>query len=277
MRWIIQSWTYVLMFVLLSLANVAAQASVSIRDLVRATPPEPLESPCPTAIGIADVDCVAAIDDRWHGNEAFLGPFREEFRQGLVAYLEALGFVISSEQPQRWLQVSLDHFEGRKRFHTDGGDLRGSVTLRRGQEVIASKQLSESLNYRDAADQRLQFGEQFGVQVRFDTVLFFRLSHSFYRGIGSFLHEYCDALPLPKEAASGTQSGFLTIESSPSNTEVFLDGKLIGVTPIYELRLATGEHSLLLRKRGFKNWERVVLLVDGNKARLVAELEVLLP
>ncbi len=63
----------------------------------------------------------------------------------------------------------------------------------------------------------------------------------------------------------------LTISSIPDGAEIEVDGSFMGNTPS-AVELAAGDHSVSLRKSGYKVWERKIKLTGGD-IRLNAELE----
>ena len=56
----------------------------------------------------------------------------------------------------------------------------------------------------------------------------------------------------------------LTLSSSPSGAEVYLDGEYLGVTPLEEIEVDAGEHSLRLAKEGYNEGE-IALSVELGK------------
>lgn len=64
----------------------------------------------------------------------------------------------------------------------------------------------------------------------------------------------------------------ITIDSRPDFAEVYLDGKFIGSTGI-TLRLAAGQYTIELRRKGFETWTRELTVLPGMQSRVVALLE----
>jgi hypothetical protein len=82
------------------------------------------------------------------------------------------------------------------------------------------------------------------------------------------------ALPAPKSsetALKGDQAVALSITSSPAGAEIELDGNFVGNAP-ETLKVQPGDHLVVLRKHGFKSWERK-LRVAGDIVNLTADLE----
>lgn len=80
--------------------------------------------------------------------------------------------------------------------------------------------------------------------------------------------------PLAGSAApSSTSSSVkLQVESSPPGADIEIDGGFVGNTPS-DLQIAEGEHTVIVRKAGFKDWQRKVKLTSGSSVHLDAELE----
>jgi hypothetical protein len=61
------------------------------------------------------------------------------------------------------------------------------------------------------------------------------------------------------------------IESEPGNAEIYIDGKLIGTTPL-EYRLAAGTYKIELTRVGYRPWTRDLAITDVT-TKLTALLE----
>lgn len=69
-----------------------------------------------------------------------------------------------------------------------------------------------------------------------------------------------------------SSSSKLQIDSTPSGADIEIDGSFVGNTPS-EVQLAEGDHVVVIRKPGFKNWERKIKSGAGSSVRVGAELE----
>lgn len=71
-----------------------------------------------------------------------------------------------------------------------------------------------------------------------------------------------------------TSSAFakLQIDSTPPGADIEVDGSFVGDTPS-EVQVAEGEHAVVVKKSGFKNWERNLKSSAGSSVSLNAELE----
>lgn len=67
-------------------------------------------------------------------------------------------------------------------------------------------------------------------------------------------------------------SGKLQLESTPSGADIEVDGNFVGNTPS-DVQVTEGEHTITVKKAGFKDWERKVKVTGGSNVHLNAELE----
>jgi hypothetical protein len=78
--------------------------------------------------------------------------------------------------------------------------------------------------------------------------------------------------PAAAEPAS-TGPGSLQIVSRPSGAEVFLDGRVVGRTPLVISQVQSGSHDVRLQLTGFRRWATAVQVRPGARARVAASLE----
>jgi hypothetical protein len=71
--------------------------------------------------------------------------------------------------------------------------------------------------------------------------------------------------------AKSGQTVAISISSSPAGAEIEFDGNFVGNTP-ETLKVLPGDHHVVVRKHGFKSWERK-LRVAGEIVNLTADLE----
>ena len=60
--------------------------------------------------------------------------------------------------------------------------------------------------------------------------------------------------------------------SSPPGADIEVDGSFVGSTPS-EVQVAEGDHTVVVKKSGFKNWERKLKSSSGSSVSLNAEME----
>src|SRR5260370_23446831 len=71
------------------------------------------------------------------------------------------------------------------------------------------------------------------------------------------------ASPAPQQGSTTTSAGpdvsptsaKLQIESTPPRADIEVDGNFVGGTP-YDVQVSEGDHTVVVKKPGFKNWER---------------------
>jgi hypothetical protein len=71
--------------------------------------------------------------------------------------------------------------------------------------------------------------------------------------------------------AQSITSSKLSIGSNPASADIEVDGEFVGTTPSV-LELSPGEHTIVLRKTGYKPWQRKMKIVTGQ-ITLNADLE----
>jgi hypothetical protein len=83
------------------------------------------------------------------------------------------------------------------------------------------------------------------------------------------------AAPAPAAMAPAPatpSTGKLTIASTPDGADIEVDGSFVGNTPS-DVQVSEGEHSIAVKKTGFKDWQRKLKVSAGSSVRLNAELE----
>jgi serine/threonine-protein kinase len=78
--------------------------------------------------------------------------------------------------------------------------------------------------------------------------------------------------PVPSGTAGGF-AGLLTVASRPEGARVFLDGKLMGTTPLAIPNVGAGEHAIRLELDGYQRWSSSVRIVASEQNRVTASLE----
>lgn len=72
--------------------------------------------------------------------------------------------------------------------------------------------------------------------------------------------------------ATAPASAKLQLESDPSGADIQVDGSFVGNTPS-DVQVPEGEHTIAVKKAGFKDWERKMKVSGGSNVHLNAELE----
>jgi PEGA domain len=80
--------------------------------------------------------------------------------------------------------------------------------------------------------------------------------------------------PTPEPTGpAGRFVGRLSVDSRPPGARVFLDGKLLGTTPLAESSIPAGEHAIRLERDGYRRWSSSVRVVANEQNRVTASLE----
>lgn len=78
----------------------------------------------------------------------------------------------------------------------------------------------------------------------------------------------------PPPAPAQPSSGKLSVASVPDGADIEVDGNFVGNTPS-DVQVTEGEHTVAIKKSGFKDWERKLKVTAGSSVHLSAELEKL--
>jgi serine/threonine-protein kinase len=76
------------------------------------------------------------------------------------------------------------------------------------------------------------------------------------------------APPLPQSGA-----GLLTVESRPAGAQVFIDGRLVGTTPLVLPDVPVGDHALHLDLDGYQRWASAIRVLPSERTRVAASLD----
>ena len=71
--------------------------------------------------------------------------------------------------------------------------------------------------------------------------------------------------------------GELSIESTPSDAQVFLNDKAKGTTPLTVDNLEPGTYQLKLTKEGYQNWQQEITIIANQATRVTTNLKKLTP
>jgi len=77
--------------------------------------------------------------------------------------------------------------------------------------------------------------------------------------------------PPPEALTKSAATPKVSVASTPDGADIEIDGSFVGNTPSV-VELAPGEHVVIVKKSGYKPWERK-LKVSGGEVKLTAELE----
>lgn len=74
--------------------------------------------------------------------------------------------------------------------------------------------------------------------------------------------------PVPASQPTGKAS----VASIPDGADIEVDGSFVGNTPS-DVQMTEGEHTVTVKKAGFKDWQRKVKVTAGSNVRLNADME----
>jgi hypothetical protein len=76
----------------------------------------------------------------------------------------------------------------------------------------------------------------------------------------------------PAASAAPATTGTLRFESRPAGATVYLDGKMIGTTPLSQAAMA-GDHAVRLELSGYRDWTSSIRVAATETSRVTASLE----
>jgi hypothetical protein len=80
-------------------------------------------------------------------------------------------------------------------------------------------------------------------------------------------------LERPRATAAATFTGGLSVDSRPSGAKVYVDGRLLGTTPLQSHAVSAGEHAIRLEHDGYRQWTSAVRIMSNEQNRVTASLE----
>ena len=196
------------------------------------------------------------------------------------------GKVVSAEQKRMMgrggkIDISADSI---KLFNSQSIPLRAFQQARGGGqgldmsgEMLAAASLTLGVGapfvlLKHGKDIEIRQGSSFTVYVNGDTLLEDIAFQA--KGSSAVSAPPAQMLVAPKTSEPSAKSELtvaVSISSSPVGAEIEFDGNFVGNTP-ETLKVLPGDHLVLLRKHGFRNWERK-LRVSGEVVNLTADLE----
>ena len=82
------------------------------------------------------------------------------------------------------------------------------------------------------------------------------------------------AVPVPTTPGNlGRNTGVLFVDSRPAAANVYVDGKLVGTTPVQVENVEPGSHVVRLERDGYGPWSSAVRVTTGERVRVSASLE----
>lgn len=230
-------------------------------------------------IRIDSIQASVPLDDRMDADSAFDRPFVQSLRDGMAWYLAQRGMRVVDQGGDLRLTALIDSYEGWKGWGHWGVDIQIKTKIFKGSDVVLSETLRSYLKYSDEEDVEDEEKPKYKAQdllVTFPEILFTRVGVDASEKLIALLKERSADLGSSSTRVPATKNvgrGILTIGASVANAEVFVDGQLVGTTPLEGLSLPAMTHSIEVRKAGYQSWKREVAVLDGASSRLTAELE----
>ena len=83
-----------------------------------------------------------------------------------------------------------------------------------------------------------------------------------------------EAEPTPRGTREEAAAfGVLQVESRPRGARVFVDGRLVGTTPMVLSEIRPGTHAVRIDLSGYRRWVTTVDVAPGERQRVAASLE----
>lgn len=271
-------------FLLVVLSSHAHSATMSMErhmEIQQALLYEPQLAELPS-IKIDSVLATVPVDDRLNADAAFSGSFVDAVRNGMTWYLGQRGVRVVQTNEDIRIVGTITNYEGNKGWGDWGVEIAFEVKAFRGKQRLITEQLDSRFSYSDDHDVVNQVKALYaadGHKVSFIEVLFTRVGVDLSEKLIVFLKEQ-QAVLQGTEAAKGApllsshqERGMISIDASDPHAEVFVDGGLVGTTPLIELSIPAGKHVLEVRKSGFTPWNREIVILDGAKSSFFADLK----
>lgn len=225
------------------------------------------------------------VDDRMDADSAFDQRFVLALKEGMSWYLSQRGLRVVEKDEDLRVVANITAYEGWKGWGHWGVEMQVDFKFFHGDVLVLQEPLKSYLKYSDDEDvvreERPKYRAS-GLRVTFSEILFTRVGIDLSEKFISMMKERSPVLLAPSPVTRKTLAsqagheadtrGSITIEASVDNAEVLLDGALIGMVPIREVLLSSGEHTLEVRKRGFLPWKKVILVLESASSRFYADL-----
>jgi hypothetical protein len=169
--------------------------------------------------------------------------------------------VINNIQAKTDYIVLLDHEGGKGALrHKNKVAVFARVS---GDSIVSKSTLSLGGSVQDACEAIVKDWTEHGARIRAATVAAAEESKP-----AIALQPAAGPVAVPPTALTGK----LSIMSVPDGADIEVDGSFVGNTPS-EVQVAEGDHTVSVKKSGFKDWERKLKVSGGSSVHLNAELE----
>ena len=160
---------------------------------------------------------------------------------------------VNNKQDRADYVVVLDH-EGGKSFlaHKNKVAVFNRVS---GDSIVSKSTLSLGGSVQEACEAITRDWSEHGASIRAEAAAALEKS-----------------VPAATHAPAKTSTAKLQVDSTPPGADIEVDGSFVGNTPS-DVQVAEGDHTVVVKKSGFKNWERKLKSSSGSNVSLNAELE----
>lgn len=79
--------------------------------------------------------------------------------------------------------------------------------------------------------------------------------------------------PSPSAPQASSVAALLQVDSRPTGAQVWVDGRLVGITPLQLSGIEAGAHEVRLELSGYRSWSTSVSVARGERTRIAASLE----
>ncbi len=77
----------------------------------------------------------------------------------------------------------------------------------------------------------------------------------------------------PAPSAVAVETGTVMVNTRPGGAEVYVDGRLVGATPLTLVDVAPGSHAIRLVRAGYREWTTTIDVAAGQEVLVAASLE----
>jgi hypothetical protein len=134
-----------------------------------------------------------------------------------------------------------------------------------GDSIVSKSTLSLGGGVQDACQAIVKDWSEHGAAIRAATLAAAAAEHS---KLAPTAQPIAAIVAAPAPALTGK----LSVVSVPDGADIEVDGSFVGNTPS-DVQLAEGDHTVAVKKAGFKDWERKLKVNAGSSVHLNAELE----
>jgi hypothetical protein len=241
------------------------------------------ESAALPSVQIEPIRSSIRLNDRVDADAVFDVPFSRALRDGVAWYLSSRGVRVVEVDADVRIAAAIEAYEGWRRPGRWGASVTLRARLYHDTKVVATESVQSMLRYTypgAALDVLPRYKAQ-GREASPPEVLFTRIGLELADKIHALLKKDAPVAvpPVARAADPGLtlarqtlERGVITIDASVDHAEVYLDGQLVGTTPLIDLNLAAGPHLLEVRHPGYQTWKRQIHVIERASSRFHAQM-----